>query len=64
MDTSTGPGPLPILRARHGSTEVITLNRPEAANSMNRELLVDLGRALQDVLDDDDARGRGAHRSR
>jgi enoyl-CoA hydratase len=45
-----------ILRERRGHTEILTLNRPEAANSLNPELMDELGVALQEVLDDDDAR--------
>lgn len=45
-----------ILRDRRGHTEILTLNRPEAANSLNPDLLDELGVALQAVLDDDDAR--------
>ncbi len=45
-----------ILRVRRGHTEVITLNRPEAANSLNAELMAELGAALVEILDDVDAR--------
>ncbi len=45
-----------ILRERRGNTEILTLNRPEAANSLNPELMDELGVALQEILDDDDAR--------
>ncbi len=45
-----------ILRERLGNTEVLTLNRPEAANSLNPPLMEELGSALQEILDDDDAR--------
>ncbi len=45
-----------ILRDRLGHTEVLTLNRPEAANSLNPPLLEQLGVALQEILDDVDAR--------
>ncbi len=45
-----------ILRDRRDHTEVLTLNRPEAANSLNPELMEQLGVALQEILEDDDAR--------
>lgn len=45
-----------ILRERRGHTEILTLNRPEAANSLNPELMDELGVALREVLDDNDAR--------
>ncbi len=45
-----------ILRERLGNTEVVTFNRPEAANSLNPPLMDELGRALQEILDDADAR--------
>ncbi len=45
-----------VLRERHGHTEVLTLNRPEAANSLNPPLMDELGLALQQILDDVDAR--------
>ena len=45
-----------ILRERLGNTEAITLNRPEAGNSLNPPLMDELGRALQEILDDVDAR--------
>lgn len=45
-----------ILRERRDHTEILTLNRPEAANSLNPELMDELGVALQEILDDDHAR--------
>jgi enoyl-CoA hydratase/carnithine racemase len=45
-----------ILRERRGHTETLTLNRPEAGNSLNPGLMDELGVALQDILDDVDAR--------
>ena len=45
-----------ILRERLGNIEVLTLNRPEAANSLNPPLMEELGLALQEILDDDDVR--------
>ena len=45
-----------ILRERRGHTETLTLNRPEAGNSLNPPLMEELGLALQDILDDVDAR--------
>jgi len=45
-----------ILRERFGQTEVVTLNRPEAANSLNPPLMDELGIALQEILEDRTAR--------
>jgi enoyl-CoA hydratase len=45
-----------ILRERLDQTEVLTLNRPDAANSLNPPLMQELGLALQEVLDDAEAR--------
>ena len=45
-----------LERQREGSVEVLTLNRPEAGNSLSPELLAALGSALADVADDGDAR--------
>ena len=45
-----------IVRERLGNTEVITLNRPEAANSLNPPLMNELGLALQEILDDVEVR--------
>ncbi len=45
-----------IVRERIQQTEVLTLNRPEAANSLNRPLMDELGVALEDILDDDSVR--------
>ena len=45
-----------VTRERHGHTEVLTLNRPEAANSLNPAIMGELGVALEEILADDDAR--------
>ena len=45
-----------IVRERIEQVEVLTLNRPEAANSLNPALMDELGTALQDILDDDSVR--------
>ncbi len=45
-----------IERERIGQIEILTLNRPEAANSLNPPLLAELGVALEDILGDDSAR--------
>jgi enoyl-CoA hydratase len=45
-----------ILRERIQPIEVLTLNRPEAANSLNPPLMDELGIALQEILDDDSVR--------
>ncbi len=41
-----------LERRREGPVEVLTLNRPEAGNSLSPELLHDLGAALADINDD------------
>ena len=45
-----------VIRERVGHVEVLALNRPEAANSLNPALLDELGTALDEVLADPDAR--------
>jgi enoyl-CoA hydratase len=45
-----------VLSERVGNVQVVTLNRPEAANSLNLALLEELDAALVDVLADPDAR--------
>lgn len=45
-----------IVRERIEQVEVLTLNRPDAANSLNPPLMDELGIALQDILDDDSVR--------
>jgi enoyl-CoA hydratase len=45
-----------VDRDRTHPVEVLTLNRPEAANSLNPALMDELGIALQDILDDDSVR--------
>jgi enoyl-CoA hydratase len=45
-----------IVRERVQQIEVLTLNRPEAANSLNPPLMDELGIALQGILDDDSVR--------
>jgi enoyl-CoA hydratase len=45
-----------ILRERVHHVEVLTLNRPEAANSLNPPLMDELGIALQELLEDDSVR--------
>ena len=41
-----------IVHERHDHVEVLTLNRPEAANSLSPALLGELGAALEHALDD------------
>jgi enoyl-CoA hydratase len=43
-----------LEREQHGKVQVLRLNRPEAANSLNPELLRELGRAFHDSAADDD----------
>jgi enoyl-CoA hydratase len=45
-----------ITRERMAQTEVLTLNRPEAANALNPPLMEELGAALQEILEDTTAR--------
>jgi enoyl-CoA hydratase/carnithine racemase len=42
-----------LEREQHGLVQVLTLNRPEAANSLNPELLRELGRAFHESETDD-----------
>jgi enoyl-CoA hydratase len=42
-----------LERTQHGPVQVLTLNRPEAANSLNPELLRALGQAFRDSATDD-----------
>ena len=42
-----------LERSQHGLVQVLTLNRPEAANSLNPELIGELGQALTEIADDD-----------
>jgi enoyl-CoA hydratase len=43
-----------LEREQHGKVQVLRLNRPEAANSLNPELLLELGRAFHESATDDD----------
>jgi enoyl-CoA hydratase len=43
-----------ILRERRGHVEVLTINRPEARNAINRATAIALGDALDDCETDDD----------
>lgn len=45
-----------VERERIGAVEVLTLNRPEARNALSPELMAEMGVALQECLDDVDAR--------
>ncbi len=42
-----------LERSQHGLVQVLTLNRPEAANSLNPELIGELGKALTEIATDD-----------
>jgi enoyl-CoA hydratase/carnithine racemase len=46
----------PVLIARHGAVAVITLNRPQARNALNRALLSALHEHLRAAVDDDAVR--------
>jgi enoyl-CoA hydratase len=43
-----------ILRERRGHVEILTINRPEARNAINRATAIALGDALDDCETDDD----------
>jgi len=43
-----------VLRERRGHVEVLTINRPEARNAINRATAVALGAALDECDADDD----------
>jgi enoyl-CoA hydratase/carnithine racemase len=43
-----------VLRERRGHVEVLTINRPEARNAINRATAIALGDALDDCETDDD----------
>jgi enoyl-CoA hydratase len=45
-----------VIRERTGQVETLTLNRPEAANSLNPPLMAELGTALHQILLDGDVR--------
>jgi enoyl-CoA hydratase len=45
-----------VIRERVDLVEIVTLNRPEAANSLNPPLMAELGAALLEILDDDGVR--------
>jgi len=45
-----------VIRERIDRVEVLTLNRPEAANSLNPPLMAELGAALGEILEDADVR--------
>ena len=45
-----------LLRERRGAVEVLTLNRPEKRNALNRELLEALADAFAELETDDDVR--------
>ncbi len=45
-----------VIRERTGLIETLTLNRPEAANSLNPPLMAELGTALHEILLDVDVR--------
>jgi enoyl-CoA hydratase len=42
-----------LERSQHGLVQVLTLNRPEAANSLNPELMRELGKAFHEIATDD-----------
>lgn len=43
-----------VLRERRGHVEIVTINRPDARNAINRATAVALGEALDDCETDDD----------
>jgi crotonobetainyl-CoA hydratase len=46
----------PLLRVSHGHVLVLTLNRPEAMNAINRELTEALGDAIEEAAEDEKVR--------
>src|SRR6187455_3173019 len=47
----------PVLTLRHGSILEIALNRPDAYNALNLEMMKQLGEALSSAAVDDSIRG-------
>ena len=45
-----------LLRERHDSVEVLTMNRPASANALDPQLLSELSRAFEDIDHNDDVR--------
>jgi enoyl-CoA hydratase len=45
-----------LLRERHDSVEVLTMNRPASANALDPQLLSDLNQAVEDIDQDDGVR--------
>src|SRR5882762_3945230 len=56
--TARAPAPQPpiLLRESIGSIAVLTLNRPEARNSLSEGLIAELHAALNDIRDDNGVR--------
>jgi enoyl-CoA hydratase/carnithine racemase len=61
MATQTARAPVPqppiLLRERIGSIAVLTLNRPEARNSLSEAMIAELHGALNEIRDDKSVRG-------
>src|SRR6266478_3241941 len=53
---ATTPQPPVLLRETLGSIAVLTLNRPEARNSLSEGLIAELHAALKDIHDDKSVR--------
>lgn len=44
---------MPLLRERRGAVEIVTFNRPEAMNALNRQTLEELEGAVEEIARDD-----------
>lgn len=54
--TSSDPSSDAVLVERHDHVMIVTLNRPEARNAINRAVWLGVGRALEDAAQDADIR--------
>ena len=60
-DTGTEPV---LVTEQQGAVRVLRLNRPEARNALNPELLTAIGLAMVEAENDPEIAGRRAHRYR
>ena len=64
-DTAAEAPAEPVLvKERRGAVQVLRLNRPEARNALNPELLTAIGLAMLDAEKDPEVACGGAHRDR